>query len=90
MKIDLSRHAEKFLKGLAIKQAKQIVYKMQELENSGTIHGSHKMHIAQGKYYRATAGEFRLIYKVDEVITITHIGKRNDDEIYLDFSRMSK
>lgn len=90
MKVDLSKRAAKFLSGLALKQAKQIVYKMQELENSGTIQGSHKMHTSHGKYYRATAGEFRLIYKVDEIITLTHIGKRNDGEIYLDFSRMPK
>jgi len=90
VRVDLVVRADKFLRSLATKQARQIVHKMEELEKSGTIHGSRKMHTSGDKYYRAAAGEFRLIYKVGEVITITHIGKRNDDEIYLDFSRMPK
>jgi len=90
MQVDLSKKANKFLCSLATKQAKQIVHKMQELENFGTTHDSTKLHSLQGNYYRATAGEFRLIYRIDQVITIVLIGKRNDSEIYLDFDRMPK
>jgi mRNA-degrading endonuclease RelE of RelBE toxin-antitoxin system len=91
MKIDLSKRADKFLRSLALKQAKQIVKKMEELEKFGHINGSEKLHSAGVVYYRAAAGEYRIVYnKVDDAITISLIGKRNDGEIYLDFDRMSK
>lgn len=79
--LSLSKAAVRFLDTLPPKQYRQVLRKIimlmadprpadaQPLKGSG--------------YWRATAGEYRIIFDVrDGVLRILSIGKRNDDDVY--------
>ena len=80
--IDLSRQAERFLRELPVKQARQIAEKLQALAADPTSLPSEQLR-GYAPMRRLKAGEFRFIYAVEgEMIQVRLIGKRNDDEIY--------
>ncbi len=86
--INLSKVSEKFLKKLPPKHKKQVVVKIFKLAENPEAQDSSRLK-GYEKYYRADIGEYRIIYywSVD-VIYITLVGKRNDDDVYRKLLRM--
>jgi mRNA interferase RelE/StbE len=81
-RIDLSKQAGDFLRGLESMQARQIAEKIQQL---GVDPPSLPSEALKGyaPMRRLKSGEFRIVFAVvDDVVQIRLIGKRNDDEIY--------
>ena len=84
--IDLSRQAERFLRELPEKQARQIAAELLMLvaDPSEQLRGYAPMR-------RLRAGEFRIIFAIEgAVVQVRLIGKRNDDEIYKVIERSLK
>ncbi len=80
--IDLSRQAATFLEGLPVKHARQIAEKLQILATDPEALPSELLK-GYSPMRRLRAGEYRIIYTVEErIIQVRLIGKRNDDEIY--------
>jgi len=89
-KISLSKRAIKFLRNIPLKHAKQIDRKLQELEKDPYPHDSKLL--KNSDYHRVDIGEYRAIYRVEDDKTLllaALIGKRNDDEVYRQFFRIS-
>ena len=85
----LSSKSMKFLDGLDAKQYRQIGKRIWGLQEDGSPHDVKYLSGHPG-YFRIDNGEFRVIFcRKDGVIEITLIGKRNDDEVYKNFSRLS-
>lgn len=87
LKINLSKKAEKFLRGLQKKQAKQIARKLSELRLNPNPQDARKV-----LSLRVDSGEYRIIYAVnseENSADISLIGKRNDDEVYRDLKNIS-
>ena len=88
--IDLSRQAERFLRELPVKQARQIAEKLQALAADPSALPSEQLR-GYAPMRRLRAGEFRIIYAVEgETVQVRLIGKRNDDEIYKALGRILK
>ena len=88
--IDLSRQAERFLRDLPVKQARQIAEKLQALAADPSAQPSEQLR-GYAPMRRLRAGEFRIIYAVEsETVQVRLIGKRNDDEIYKALGRSLK
>jgi mRNA interferase RelE/StbE len=88
--IDLSRQAERFLRELPVKQARQIAEKLQALVADPSSLPSEQLR-GYAPMRRLRAGEFRIIYVIEgEVVQVRLIGKRNDDEIYKALGRSLK
>jgi mRNA interferase RelE/StbE len=88
--IDLSRQAERFLRELPDKQARQIAEKLQALAADPSAPPSEQLR-GYAPMRRLRAGEFRIIFAVEgEVVQVRLIGKRNDDEIYKALDRSLK
>ena len=89
-RIDLSRQAAKFLKGLPPKHGRQIATKLAELCFDPRPHDSKELQSGASAYRRTDVGEYRVIYSVTEqLIMVALIGKRNDDAVYRMFRRMT-
>lgn len=87
-KINLTRKAEKFLRGLPLKHAKQIGRKLMELRLNPMPNDASKL-AGSDDYLRTDIGEYRIIYDFDaEVVNIVLIGKRNDDNVYKELKRL--
>ena len=88
--IDLSRQAERFLRELPVKQARQIAEKLQALAADPTSLPSEQLR-GYAPMRRLKAGEFRVIYALEgDVVQVRLIGKRNDDEVYKALGRSLK
>jgi mRNA interferase RelE/StbE len=88
--MDLSRQAERFLRELPAKQARQIAEKLQALTADPSALPSEQLR-GYAPMRRLRAGEFRVIYAVERaVVQVRLIGKRNDDEIYKALGRSLK
>lgn len=89
LKIEISKRAEKFIRKLPAKQARQIALKLNELRSNPEPHDSQKLK-GYDKYRRADIGEYRIVYFVREsvVLIVALIGKRNDDEVYKQLKRL--
>lgn len=82
LEIDLSRQAAKFLDRVPPKHGKQLAAKLSGLQENPLPHDS-KLLKGETDLRRADAGEYRIIYRVQEqTLQVYLIGKRNDDEIY--------
>lgn len=91
MDLTLSKDAQKFIAKLEEKQARQIALRIMDLKNFGHLHDSKKLKGSEIDYYRVDAGEFRIIYQIEEeTILILLVGKRNDNEVYNQFKRKIK
>jgi mRNA interferase RelE/StbE len=88
--LDLSRQAERFLRELPAKQARQIAEKLQALAADPSALPSEQLRgYAPMRHLRA--GEFRIICAVEGgIVQVRLIGKRNDDEIYEALGRSLK
>ncbi len=81
-KIDLSKRSSDFLLTLPPKQCKQNFAAILSLAKNPLPHDAKKLQ-GYSNLYRIDVGEYRIIYHFDtEVIFISLMGKRNDDDIY--------
>ena len=86
-KLDLSRRSRKFLDSLPPKQFRQVVNKVFALMEDPEPPDSKVL--AGFPYRRADMGEYRIIYRIEgDILKVTLIGKRNDDEIYRELRRL--
>ena len=78
LKIEISKRAEKFIRKLPAKQARQIVFKLNELRTNPEPHDSQKLK-GYDVYRRADVGEYRIVYFVREsvVLIIVLVGKQS-------------
>ena len=91
LEIRFSKQARKFTKsGVPAKHLRQIALRLQSLAaNPNSLPTEELKGFAP--YRRATSGEYRIIYRLeDNIFHVTLIGKRNDDEVYKLVSRFLK
>jgi len=86
-KIKIEKRAQKFLKRLPRKQARQARGKISSLLEHPSPPDSK---LLKGYVYRSMdVGEYRVIYKADEeTVTILLVGKRNDSDVYRRLDRL--
>ena len=83
MKIDFRSKSGKYLRRLPLKQQKQIVAKIMALRHNPMPQGVRPLKGKKAGFYRAKAGEYRIIYRAEgDTLFIEKIGKRNDAEVY--------
>ncbi len=81
LRINTSRQAEKFLRRLTPKHGRQLAAKLNELRSAPYPPDARQL--KGHPYWRADAGEYRIIYRVEEDTLYIHlVGKRNDAEVY--------
>jgi mRNA interferase RelE/StbE len=81
-RLDLSKQAFRFISELPVKQGRQIMEKLKIICDDPQGLPS-EMLKGYAPLRRVRAGEFRIIYALDDdVVRVRLIGKRNDDEIY--------
>ncbi len=86
--LHLSKRSQKFLANIHPRYAKQLKAKLLNLKTEPYPHDSKQL--IGYAYYRTDAGEYRIIYRVEEQsIYIELIGKRNDDEVYKKFKQLT-
>ncbi len=92
MEIILSKQSQKFIQKLDTKHARQIVFKINDLSVIGHSNDTIKLRGSTiTQYYRVDIGEFRIIYRHENMkLIIELVGKRNDDEVYNLFKRKPK
>lgn len=79
--LSLSRASARFLDALPPKQYRQVVRKVVML--MADPRPSDAQQLRGYPYWRASAGEYRIVYDVaGGVLRVFVIGKRNDDEVY--------
>lgn len=87
LRINVSKRAQKFLHQLPPKHGRQLPAKIFQLRNEPHPNDAKQL-TGHPQWWRATAGEYRIIYRVeDDTLFIEIVGKRNDDEIYRQFGR---
>ena len=86
LKLNITKQAIKFFRLLPAKPYRQVFNKILALmEDPGPPDSSP---LIGYPYRRADIGEYRIIYRVEEdCLKVALVGKRNDDEIYLQLSR---
>ncbi|MDB4306316.1 type II toxin-antitoxin system RelE/ParE family toxin [bacterium] len=85
--LNVSRDTMKFLKKLPPKQYKQVSQRLWSLAKDQNPHDSKQLKGTPG-YLRIDVGEYRAIYRNEpEVVMITLVGKRNDDDVYKKLDR---
>lgn len=79
--LSLSKASVRFLDTLPPKQHRQVTRKIFMLMADPRPADAERL---KGyEYFRATAGEYRIVFDVHEgVLRVITIGKRNDDEVY--------
>jgi mRNA interferase RelE/StbE len=89
LKINFSRHSEKFIRTIPAKHARQIGAKIMALREMPNPPDSISMKGKAADYRRVDSGEYRIIHRVNaDTLEIVLIGKRNDDEVYKRFLRI--
>ena len=84
----LSKDAMSFIEKMLPKHAKQVLLKILALCSNPSPPDSLRLKGSPEGYSRADSGEYRIIYRIeDDKLHIHLIGKRNDDEVYRQFSR---
>jgi mRNA interferase RelE/StbE len=89
LKLQLSKKAQKFLSAVPAKHQKQLALKIMDLKQYGHVNDT--VSLKGGTWYRVDVGEYRIIYTIEEqqLLIISLIGKRNDDDVYKKFRRLS-
>jgi len=89
LKIEISKKAEKFIRKLPPKQARQVAAKILELRYNPEPHDSILLK-GHKKYRRTDIGEYRIVYLVRELIVLIMVlvDKRNDDDVYKKLKRL--
>lgn len=89
-KLTMTKTAYKALSGLDAKQYKQVGKTVFNLLSDPEPHDSQPLKGAENGERRVDAGEYRIIYSFSEdIVQVLVIGKRNDDEVYEIWKRMS-
>ena len=87
LELDLDRAADKYIRKLIPKHARQIKAKIIALLSDPNPPDAFPLH--GFSYMRADSGEYRIIYRASkEVLTVRLIGKRNDDDVYRRLDRL--
>jgi mRNA interferase RelE/StbE len=87
--LNITKSVDRFLKSLKPKQFRQILQTILRLRLDSDPHDSKQL-VGNSDFKRVDIGEFRIIYRVeDDVVKIAVVGKRNDDEVYKKFKRLS-
>ncbi len=90
LKINIARRVEKFLEQLTPKHGRQLAAKILQLRGEPYPSDSKELKSHSLPWRRATVGEYRIIYRVEEdTLFVEIVGKRNDDEVYRQFRRLS-
>lgn len=89
LKVEISKRAEKVIRKLPEKHARQVALKINELRSNPEPHDSQKLK-GHDYFRRADIGEYRIVYFVREsvVLVVVLLGKRNDDEVYKQLKRL--
>ncbi len=88
LKIDISKRAQKVLRQLPPKHGRQLAAKILQLSNDPYPNDAKELK-GHAPLWRATAGEYRIIYRVaDDTLLIEIVSKRNDDEVYRQLRRL--
>lgn len=83
LRLDIHHDVLKELQGIDRKHAGQIALKLLTLLSDPRPPDVKALKGSQRDYLRADAGEYRIIYTIEEgVLKVAVIGKRNDDEVY--------
>ena len=89
LRIDLHRPAARFLDRLPPKHRRQVSGKVLQLAADPDPSDAKPLKGFDYPYQRATAGEYRIVYGVEEgILHVFVIGKRNDDEVYRQLRRL--
>jgi mRNA interferase RelE/StbE len=89
-RIELSRQAASFLKGLPAKHARQVAEKLDLLAKEPEAAPS-EMLKGYAPMRRLRAGEYRIIFVAEaDFVRVRLIGKRNDDEIYKALAKLGR
>jgi len=87
----ITKKALRQLEELDNKQYNQLAGAILRLTKNAAPHDSRPLHGASNGERRLDAGEYRIVYSVEDlVIQILLVGKRNDGEIYKQFDRMNQ
>lgn len=87
LRINIGKRAEKYLRTLPKKPARQISLKLIELQRDPEPHDSRGL--AHSAFRRADIGEHRIVYTFSTTtLFVPLIGKRNDDDVYRRLRRM--
>ena len=90
MNLRMTKQALKACQGLDAKQYRQVVSAILALLTNPEPHDSQLLRGATRGERRVDVGEFRVIYAItDETVEILVVGKRNGDEVYKIWQRMS-
>jgi mRNA interferase RelE/StbE len=88
-RIELSREAASFLKGLPAKHARQVAEKLDLLAKEEAAPS--EMLKGYAPMRRLRAGEYRIIFVAEaDFVQVRLIGKRNDDEIYKALEKLGR
>jgi len=81
LRVNPSRQAQKFLRSLPPKQARQLTNKIVALRHDPQPPDAKQLR--GHPYWRADAGEYRIIYRVEgDTLVVPLIGKLNDADVY--------
>lgn len=84
---NICQRATKFAEGLDAKQYKQVWSKIHSLLREPRPHDAKKV-TGYDSLLRVDIGEYRIIYiHTGQTVTVSFVGKRNDDEVYKDLAR---
>ncbi len=87
LEINLGKRAEKYLRTLPKKHARQVSLKLFELQRDPEPNDSKEL--AHSAFRRADIGEHRIVYTFSATtLLVPLIGKRNDDDVYRRLRRM--
>lgn len=90
LKIRSSKEAGRFLQRVPPKHGRQLVAKITSLAADPNPPDSKELKGYPRPWRRATAGEYRIIYRVEgDTLLVEVVGKRNDDEVYRQLRRLS-
>ena len=89
LQIEIGKRAEKYLRSIPKKHARQIALKIHDLRTNSEPPDSKKL--ADSEYRRADIGEHRIIYHATRTtLFIPLVGKRNDGEVYRKLKRLEQ
>jgi len=88
LKLDPGRQARKFLDQVPLKHARQLAAKLLQLRQNP--YPSDAKQLKGEPYWSASAGEYRIIYRVEgDTLRIAVVGKHNDDDVYRQLRRLT-
>ncbi len=90
MNLKMTKQAQKACQSLDARQYRQVVSAILGLLHNPEPHDSQPMKVAARGERRVDAGEYRVIYAIEgETVDVLVVGKRNGDEVYRIWERMS-